>query len=125
MESLERKLRYSFHDRELLSEALNHSSYANEHRSGLSSNERLEFLGDSVLGFVAAEFLFKRYGDLPEGDLTRMRASLVCEQSLYPGRRGGGGICRRVSGRRDRPGPGADRPGPAQPVPRHRGAQGL
>ncbi len=83
MESLERKLRYSFHDRELLSEALNHSSYANEHRSGLSSNERLEFLGDSVLGFVAAEFLFKRYGDLPEGDLTRMRASLVCEQSLY------------------------------------------
>lgn len=83
MESLERKLRYSFHDRELLSEALNHSSYANEHRGGLSSNERLEFLGDSVLGFVAAEFLFKRYGDLPEGDLTRMRASLVCEQSLY------------------------------------------
>ena len=64
-----------------MSEALNHSSYANEHRSGLSSNERLEFLGDSVLGFVAAEFLFKRYGDLPEGDLTRMRASLVCEQS--------------------------------------------
>jgi len=83
MESLERKLCYSFHDRELLSEALNHSSYANEHRGGLSSNERLEFLGDSVLGFVAAEFLFKRYGNLPEGDLTRMRASLVCEQSLY------------------------------------------
>ncbi len=83
MESLERKLHYSFHDRELLSEALNHSSYANEHRGGLSSNERLEFLGDSILGFVAAEFLFKHYGSLPEGDLTRMRASLVCEQSLY------------------------------------------
>ena len=65
MESLERKLRYSFHDRELLSEALNHSSYANEHRSGLSSNERLEFLGDSVLGFVAAEFLFKRSASPP------------------------------------------------------------
>lgn len=78
MESLERRLGYAFHDRSLLSEALNHSSYANEHRGGLSSNERLEFLGDSVLGFVSAEFLFKRYGELPEGDLTRMRAALVC-----------------------------------------------
>ena len=57
--TLEKKLRYSFRNRELLSEALNHSSYANEHRGGLGSNERLEFLGDSVLGFVAAEFLFK------------------------------------------------------------------
>ena len=83
MEDLERKLQYSFRNRELLNEALNHSSYANEHRGGLGSNERLEFLGDSVLGFVAAEFLFKRYGSLPEGDLTRMRAALVCEQSLY------------------------------------------
>ena len=83
MEDLERKLQYSFRNRELLNEALNHSSSANEHRGGLGSNERLEFLGDSVLGFVAAEFLFKRYGSLPEGDLTRMRAALVCEQSLY------------------------------------------
>ena len=83
MEDLERKLQYSFRNRELLNEALNHSSYANEHRGGLGSNERLEFLGDSVLGFVAAEFLFKSYGSLPEGDLTRMRAALVCEQSLY------------------------------------------
>lgn len=83
MESLEKKLGYSFQNRALLSEALNHSSYANEHRDGLGSNERLEFLGDSVLGFVSAEFLFKRNLELPEGDLTRMRASLVCEQSLY------------------------------------------
>ena len=83
MESLEEKLQYSFQNRELLSEALNHSSYANEHKGGLGSNERLEFLGDSVLGFVAAEFLFKLHGDLPEGVLTRMRAGLVCEQSLY------------------------------------------
>ena len=83
MESLEKRLGYTFRDRELLREALNHSSYANEHRGGLGSNERLEFLGDSVLGFVAAEFLFKRNKDLPEGDLTRMRAALVCEQSLY------------------------------------------
>lgn len=83
MESLEKKLGYTFQNKELLEEALNHSSYANEHRGGLGSNERLEFLGDSVLGFVSAEFLFKRYADLPEGDLTRMRAGLVCEQSLY------------------------------------------
>ena len=84
METLEKKLGYSFSNRELLSEALNHSSYANEHRgAGISSNERLEFLGDSVLGFVTAEFLFKTYSRLPEGDLTRMRAALVCEQSLY------------------------------------------
>ena len=84
METLEKKLGYSFSNRELLSEALNHSSYANEHRgAGISSNERLEFLGDSVLGFVTAEFLFKTYPRLPEGDLTRMRAALVCEQSLY------------------------------------------
>ena len=84
MRELEQKLNYTFRDRELLSEALNHSSYANEHRgAGVSSNERLEFLGDSVLGLVTAEFLFTRHPDLPEGDLTRIRAALVCEQSLY------------------------------------------
>lgn len=83
MESLEKKLGYQFRNRELLEEALNHSSYANEHRGGPGSNERLEFLGDSVLGFVSAEYLFRDHPDLPEGDLTRMRASLVCEQSLY------------------------------------------
>ena len=83
MESLEKRLGYQFQDRKLLEEALNHSSYANEHRGGLGSNERLEFLGDSVLGFVSAEYLFRGHPDLPEGDLTRMRASLVCEQSLY------------------------------------------
>ena len=84
MEGLEKKLNYTFRDRALLSEALNHSSYANEHRgAGAASNERLEFLGDSVLGFVTAEFLFLHHPDLPEGDLTRIRAALVCEQSLY------------------------------------------
>ncbi len=84
MKSLESRLQYEFRDSTLLSEALNHSSYANEHRAAqVSSNERLEFLGDSVLGFVTAEFLFKTYGRLPEGDLTRIRAALVCEQSLY------------------------------------------
>ena len=83
MESLENRLGYRFRNRELLAEALNHSYYANEHRGGLGSNERLEFLGDSVLGFVSAEYLFQGHPDLPEGDLTRMRAALVCEQSLY------------------------------------------
>ena len=77
-------MNYTFRDPALLEEALNHSSYANEHRARqMNSNERLEFLGDSVLGFVTAEFLFLQHPDLPEGDLTRIRAVLVCEQSLY------------------------------------------
>ena len=89
MEKLEQKLGYTFRNPALLSEALNHSSYANEHRgAGIASNERLEFLGDAILGFVTAEHLFKRYGELPEGDLTRIRAALVCEQSLYEVARG-------------------------------------
>ena len=84
MQELEKKLNSTFRDPALLSEALSHSSYANEHRAaGLRSNERLEFLGDSVLGFVTAEFLFVQHPGLPEGDLTRIRAALVCEQSLY------------------------------------------
>ena len=84
MEKLEQKLQYAFRNKALLQEALHHSSYANEHRAaGVCSNERLEFLGDSILGFVTAEHLFKTYGKLPEGDLTRIRAALVCEQSLY------------------------------------------
>lgn len=84
MRELEQKLNYMFRNPALLQEALSHSSYANEHRAAhLNSNERLEFLGDSVLGFVTAEFLFRQHPDLPEGDLTRIRAALVCEQSLY------------------------------------------
>ena len=84
MRELETKLNYTFRNPALLGEALSHSSYANEHRANhLNSNERLEFLGDSVLGFVTAEFLFTQHPNLPEGDLTRIRAALVCEQSLY------------------------------------------
>ncbi|MBQ5739945.1 MAG: ribonuclease III, partial [Oscillospiraceae bacterium] len=84
MRELEKKLGYSFKNPALLAEALRHSSYANEHRSAdLFSNERLEFLGDSVLGFVTAEFLFRGHPKLPEGDLTRLRAALVCEESLH------------------------------------------
>ena len=84
LQELEERLGYMFHNIELLRGALYHSSYANEHRSmGISSNERLEFLGDAVLGFVSAEFLYRKHPDLPEGELTRIRAALVCEESLH------------------------------------------
>ena len=84
MEELERILEYRFRDTGLLENALTHSSYANENRDGGSvSNERLEFLGDSVLGMVTADHLYRSYPDLPEGELTRTRAALVCEGSLY------------------------------------------
>ena len=84
MRALEDALGYRFRNDALLREALRHSSYANEHRGEESrSNERLEFLGDSVLGFVTAEFLFSRHPDAPEGELTRIRSQLVCEESLY------------------------------------------
>ena len=84
METLEKKLGYAFRDPSLLQAALYHSSYANEHRGAhIASNERLEFLGDAVLGFVTAEHLYKKHPDLPEGDLTRIRAALVCEESLH------------------------------------------
>lgn len=84
MQTLEEALGYRFRNDALLREALRHSSYANEHRGEEAiSNERLEFLGDSVLGFVTAEFLFQRHPDAPEGELTRIRARLVCEESLH------------------------------------------
>ncbi|WP_186565062.1 ribonuclease III [Lawsonibacter celer] len=83
MTELEERLGYHFENRALLENALTHSSYANEHKAdGLGSNERLEFLGDSVLGMVTADYLFRTHPDLPEGDLTRTRAALVCEGSL-------------------------------------------
>ena len=80
---LEETLGYTFQDRSLLENALTHSSYANENRArGIQSNERLEFLGDSVLGMVTADHLYQTHPDLPEGVLTRTRAALVCEESL-------------------------------------------
>ena len=82
MNTLEKKLGYSFQNRELLENALTHSSRANESRGKLASNERLEFLGDSILGMVVADHLYRGHPDLPEGDLTRTRAALVCEESL-------------------------------------------
>ena len=84
MKDLEEKLGYHFQDRALLEHAMTHSSYANEHRAmGITSNERLEFLGDSVLGMVVAQWLFCAHPSMPEGELTRTRAALVCEDSLY------------------------------------------
>ena len=82
MKSLEEKLGYTFQNRSLLENALTHSSCANESRGRLLSNERLEFLGDSILGMVVADHLYRNHPDLPEGELTRTRAALVCEESL-------------------------------------------
>lgn len=79
---LEKIIGYHFKNQELLTEALCHSSYANEKRT-LNCNERLEFLGDSVLSIVVSNHLFRNCTNLPEGELTKIRASLVCEKSLY------------------------------------------
>lgn len=81
MKTLEKNIGYRFRDPELLNLAVTHSSYGNE-RGSHCDNERLEFLGDSVLGFVTAEYLYKTLPDLPEGQLTKLRANAVCEKSL-------------------------------------------
>lgn len=78
----EEKLGYSFKDKSLLELALTHSSYANENKLK-KNNERFEFLGDSVLGFVTAEYLFTEYKNRPEGEMTKLRAAVVCEKSLF------------------------------------------
>ncbi len=80
MGKLEEKLGYHFRDPSLLKTALTHSSFANE--SGIASYERLEFLGDSILGLFVSEFLFQHFPNLSEGELTRTRAALVCEEAL-------------------------------------------
>ena len=83
LEELEEKLGYHFHDRRLLEQALCHSSYANErHMDRLLNNERLEFLGDAVLELATSEYLYLNYPEMPEGEATRTRASIVCEQTL-------------------------------------------
>ena len=80
---LEKKAGYQFHDRRLLERAMTHKSYINEaHMEKYESNERLEFLGDAVLELVTSEFLFQDEAKFPEGELTRMRASIVCEPAL-------------------------------------------
>lgn len=83
MTELEQRLGYTYRDRALFETALSHSSYANErYQQPLASYERLEFLGDSILGFVTAEYLYSTFPTKPEGELTRIRAELVCEKNL-------------------------------------------
>ena len=81
LKSFQQKIDYKFNNEELLLTALTHSSYANE--CGGAFNERLEFLGDSVLGFISAEFFFSNRKSMPEGELTKLRAATVCEKSLF------------------------------------------
>ena len=83
MSELEKTVGYTFQDPKLLELALTHSSYAHEHYAGKRhDNERLEFLGDAVLELVSSDYLFHNYNEYPEGELTKLRASIVCEQSL-------------------------------------------
>ena len=83
IKDLENAIGYRFQNIQLLQNALTHSSYANERwHNSLLSNERLEFLGDSVLGMLVAEYLYRNFPNRPEGELTRMRADMVCEQTL-------------------------------------------
>lgn len=83
IKDLEEEIGYHFKNISLLQNALTHSSYANERwHNSLLSNERLEFLGDSILGMLVAEYLFRNFPDRPEGELTRMRADMVCEKTL-------------------------------------------
>ena len=83
IKDLEAAIGYRFKNITLLQNALAHSSYANERwHDSLKSNERLEFLGDSILGMVVAEYLYRNFPERPEGELTRMRADMVCEQAL-------------------------------------------
>ena len=83
LQELQNRIGYTFEKEGLLRQALTHSSYANEkHMKKHSDNERLEFLGDAVLEIVSSDFLYRNYPDLPEGDLTKLRASIVCEPTL-------------------------------------------
>ena len=83
IKDLEEAIGYRFRNISLLQNAVTHSSYANERwHNGLLSNERLEFLGDSVLGMLVADYLYRNFPNRPEGELTRMRADMVCEKTL-------------------------------------------
>jgi ribonuclease-3 len=82
MVTLEKKIGYTFKNKEYLREALTHSSYANEKHGNVKCNERLEFLGDAVLSIISATLLYEKYPEMTEGQLSRLRASLVCTESL-------------------------------------------
>lgn len=81
MEKLQENIGYKFKDQELLKKALTHTSYAYEHN--VESNEKLEFLGDSILEFISSIYLYKNYPKLKEGEMTKVRATVVCEKSLH------------------------------------------
>ena len=83
MTELELKIGYEFKDSSLLGTALTHSSFSNEMGKNVQCNERLEFLGDSVLSLIVTNYIFLNFSQFPEGDLTQLRASLVCEKTLY------------------------------------------
>ena len=83
MNDLQASIGYTFNDTALLTEALTHSSYAHEQHKNMKYNERLEFLGDAVLSIVVSDYIYKHCPELPEGELTKLRASLVCERSLF------------------------------------------
>ena len=83
LNELQEKIQYRFKNISLLERAVTHSSYANEKHLTTGDNERLEFLGDSVLGFITAEYLFSHHRNFPEGELTRLRSYAVCEKSLF------------------------------------------
>ena len=81
-EKLQKEIGYHYRDTKVMMTALSHSSYANEMKHGVHSNERLEFLGDAVLSVIVSDYLFRHYSHLEEGELTKLRASLVCEKAL-------------------------------------------
>ena len=81
LEAFEKSIGYIFKDKELIKTALTHTSYAHEKK--IQSNEKLEFLGDAVLEFVVSDYLYKNYKNLKEGEMTKLRATVVCEESLY------------------------------------------
>ncbi len=81
LEILEKNIGYTFKNKELLKQALRHTSYANERN--IESNEKLEFLGDSILEFLSSKYIYRNYTNLREGEMTKVRATVVCEKSLY------------------------------------------
>ncbi len=81
LENLEKSIKYKFKNKELLKTALTHSSYAFENH--VESNEKLEFLGDSILEFISSKYLYENFPSLKEGEMTKVRADIVCEKSLY------------------------------------------
>lgn len=81
MQKVEESIGYTFQDKSLLKKAFTHTSYAYE--NNLESNEKLEFLGDSILEFISSKYLYENYPMLKEGEMTKVRATVVCEKSLY------------------------------------------